>query len=161
MCPFDDDYSDLKKQIKPQQKLTNEKSMFNVPENNFEEKVKEIEQNKQKYKQKISQAALNFKKIIEDKTLSENKSPISKEIDSQVLKELTDLASKINSDESEQEGMGSILLNTILLKFMLVYRDRFNSLEYKIQLLNNRIDEFPTLIEKRLDRLDARKLDNK
>lgn len=155
--PFDEEIEDLSK-LKMFGK--NEKSMFKpqIQDEDFEDKVKEIEKRKQKYRQTIANLSLQFKKIIEDKTLIQNKNELSKTIEADTLKEIVELAGKINADQNEQEGMGSLLLCTILLKALIIFRDRENSLEYKLHLLEKRIDEFPSLIEKRLERFNDKRI---
>lgn len=155
--PFDEEIEDLSK-LKMFGK--NEKSMFKpeVQEKDFEERVKEIEKQKQKYRQTIASLSLQLKKIIEDKTLVQNKNELSKTIESDTLREIVELAGKINADQNEQEGMGSLLLCTILLKCLIIFRDRENSLEYKLHTLEKRIDEFPSLIEKRLERFNDKRI---
>lgn len=156
--PFDDDYSENLDKVK-QIGLNNDKSMFKPKENNFENKVKELEAGRQKYTQDISKASINFKKILEDKTLKQNKGPLAEKIEADVVKDLTDLARKINSDETQEEGIGSMLLSSLLLKIAILERDRANLLEFRIKELEKKIEDFPNLIETRLNRLNGNKLD--
>ncbi len=155
--PFSEEIDDISK-LKMIGK--NDRSMFKPSESNldFEEKVKEVEKNKQKYKQEIAKLSLQLKQILEDKTLVQNKNELSKIMESDTLKEITALAGKINSDQNEQEGMGSLLLCTILLKTLVMFRDRNNNLEYKLSLLEKRINDFPNLIEKRLERFNDKRI---
>jgi len=158
--PFDEEIEDLSK-LKMRGK--NDKSMFKdsiVYSEDFEEKVKEIEKKKQKYKKEIAALSLQLKKILEDKTLVQNKTELNKTIESDVLRDIVDLAGKINSDPSEQEGMGSLLLCTILLRSIILFRDRENNLEFKIFQLESKIKQFPELIEKRIERLEKAKNGN-
>jgi len=150
--PFDEDLEDISK-LKMVGK--NERSMFKQEPSStsLEEKVKEIEKNKQKYRQEIAKLSLQLKKVLDDKTLQENKNVLSKSIESDTVKEIIDLAQKINSDQNEQEGMGSLLLCTILLKALLSSRDRQNKIEYDLSVLKDEFKKFPDMIEKRLERL--------
>lgn len=159
---FKDDYDDNLPSAK-NQKITNENSIFKnfQGSKDISAEVNKIEQEKQKYKVEISKSIIKLKKVLEDKTLSENKSPLSHQIDSDVIRELASLADKINDDENEKQGMGTFLICTTLLKFMLIYRDRFNQLDYRLSKLESKVDDFPNQIEKRLDRFATNRLDNK
>jgi len=152
--PFDEDFEDISK-LKMIGKNNN--SRFNKPiDNNFEEKAKKIESDKNSYKRKIGALASQLKNILNDKTLISNKSELDKIVEDDVLKEMLDLASKINSDQSEAEGTGSILLSAILLKMMLAYRDRANVLSYKLECLEKEMKEFPKLVENRIERINKK-----
>lgn len=155
--PFDEDFEDISK-LKMVGKNNN--SMFNKPSNNnFDEKVKKVEDDKKQYKKQIASISLQLKNILNDKTLVSNKSELDKIMENDVLKEVIDLASKINSDPSEQEGYGSILLCTLLMKMLLSFRDKNNQLSYDLACLQKKVDDFPKLVESRIERLNGRKMD--
>jgi hypothetical protein len=56
---------------------------------------------------------------------------------------MSKLAQEINSDPGELDGVGSLVWVVLLLKSCFAQRDKINNLEYKL-----------SLIEKRLDKLD-------
>lgn len=133
---FEDDL-DEKSPIK---KVSSKQSIFDsMPkkpkEQDFQEKVAEIEKTKENYNSQSKELISNLNKIISDRTLKENKSPISTEIEKEVLSKLLKLSSQINNDDAEEEGMGSLLIIAAMLKIMLSQRDRLNELEYKISKL--------------------------
>ncbi|MCZ2224478.1 MAG: hypothetical protein LC122_12715 [Chitinophagales bacterium] len=101
----------------------------------FEDKVKDAEETKNLYKKEASLLSLKYKKMLEDKTLVQNKNQLNLEIESDVLRQLVDLGTRINNDQNEQEGMGSMTLIILLLKCNLLLRDKINDLEYKLSLI--------------------------
>lgn len=82
------------------------------------------------YKQKAVDLSIRYKKLLEDKTLDFNKAQSSSEEENLVIRDMVNLAIEINTDELELEGMGSIGVITLLLKMLLLQRDKINKLEY-------------------------------
>lgn len=155
--PFDEDESSnepvnrigLKKPISPQSLSEKNKK---PSQEDFEKKVKEAQERNISYKQRASELALQFKKIMEDKTLVQNKSVFSSEIEREVLSKMVQLAIEINNDPNEQEGMGSLSWITLLFKTAISQRDKINNLDYTIFQLEKKVD----LIEKLLQSLDKK-----
>ena len=50
------------------------------------------------------------------------------------------LAVDVNNDPNEQEGMGSLMWIVLLLKTLLMQRDRINQLEYVVSQLEKKND---------------------
>ena len=90
----------------------------------------------------------SFKKILDDKTLLQNKNIFSLDLEKEIISNLARLAIDMNTDENEIEGMGSVSIITLLLRTSIIQRDRINSLEYKSTLLENRIKELENAAKK-------------
>jgi len=161
--PFDEEEE---KPINPKIGLRNvssQKSIFeNIPKKpspeDFDKKVKEIQDRNSGYKQRAAELAVAFKKMIEDKTLVQNRNIFANELEKETLTKMIQLAVEINNDPNEQEGMGSLGWITLLLKTVLSQRDKINNLEYRIFHLEKKIDSdaFAEKIAKQLQAVDKK-----
>ena len=140
--PFDDDYGDIDNLSKKNglKNISTQKSIFDnnvkkTSQNDFDSSVKNMEEKKINYKQRTSDLAIQFKKLIEDKTLLDNKNIFSKEMEKEVLLNIIQLASEVNNDANESEGIGSLSWIAQLFKTVLYQRDRINNLEYALTQL--------------------------
>jgi hypothetical protein len=78
------------------------------------------------------EAVKRFLKITEDKTLARNRGVIANDVEREIRQELMELAIDLNNDENEPDnGKGSVVTLTVVLKVLLNYRDRLNDLEYE------------------------------
>jgi len=93
-----------------------------------------VEQKKIRNKRTIELAS-QFLSVLRDKTLSNNKSELSKNIEKDICAQLVNLSLEINSDDTETEGMGSVAIINLLLKTTLIQRDLLNELDYKVATL--------------------------
>jgi hypothetical protein len=161
--PFDQDEEFVDTNKKTGLKsVSSRKSIFdNIPkkptQQDFQKKVESVQEKINSNKQKAADLALEFKKILEDKTLPQNKNVFSKEIEREVLTKMVQLAVDINNDPDEADGMGSLSWITLLLKIALAQRDRINTLEYNLHLLDKKIDNSFEKISKELKDLDKEK----
>jgi hypothetical protein len=125
-------------------KIDNSNSSIPVPKTNrteeFNEQANAVHSKNEEYKQRAWDLSPKFKSIIEDRTLIENKSPVSKNLEQEVLNNLVQLASEMNLDANQPEGRGSVVLSMLLMKMLLVQRDIINSLAYKINTLEKNND---------------------
>ncbi len=161
--PFDEEEE---KDVAPKIGLRNvssQKSIFEkIPKKptaeDFDKKVKEIQERSSGYKQRAADLAISFKKMMEDKTLVQNRSIFTNELEREILGKMIQLAVEINNDPNEQEGMGSLGWITLLFKTVLSQRDRINNLEYKIFHLEKKIDSdsFSEKIIKQLQAIDKK-----
>lgn len=157
--PFDEEEE---KPINPKVGLKNvssQKSIFEkIPKKpspeDFDKKVKEIQDRNYGYKQRAAELAIAFKKMIDDKTLVQNRNIFSNELEKETLTKMIQLAVEINNDPNEQEGMGSLGWITLLFKTVLSQRDKINNLEYKVFQLEKKIDS-DYLFEKITKQLQA------
>lgn len=128
--------------------VSSQKSMFDTNKSptaptpqQFDERVQQVSSKSNDYKIKAGELAVQYKKILADKTLVQNKNVFSEEIEREILTKMVNLAIQINNDEDEQEGMGSLGWITILLKTQFSVRDRLNELEYQLLQLKKQNEE--------------------
>jgi len=167
--PFDEEEDDnnklpeLKTGIK---KASSQKSIFDsmpkkTSSNDFKEQVKQIEEKNIGYKKTAAELSIAFKKLIADKTLSQNRNIFMNETEQEVLSKLISLGSDINEDPVEKEGIGSLMIIILLLKTCLYQRDRINSLEYSYSQLEKKSDYSvlkSTILKEILVELDKKKI---
>ena len=127
--------------------VSSQKSIFDAKpkkpsQEDFDNKVQKIQETNSGYKAKAADLALQFRKLLEDKTLLQNKNVFARELEKEILTNMAELAIEINNDPHEQEGMGSLGWVILLLKTVLSQRDRINNLEYTISLLDKKIEQF-------------------
>jgi len=112
------------------------------------------------YSAKASELSLAFKKVMEDQTVPQNKSPIAKDAERELIGKLVALGTAMNNDRRDpQEGQGSMGVITMLLHFTLFQRDRINVLEYNLDQLyqnqsklNKKLADQEKLIKELIDK---------
>lgn len=133
--PFKDSGPIKKKSIK----FNNENSSVPAPKPSpvavFEEQAKKANSRYEEYKQRTWELSSKFKAMIEDKILPELKSPLTKGIEIETITKLVALASDMNEDDNQPEGIGSTALSYMLMKMLLIQRDTINILQYKVDKL--------------------------
>lgn len=102
----------------------------------FEQQATKAFSRDQDYKQRMNDLAIKFKAMVEDRVLNGNKTTIVKEVENETLQRLVQLASEMNADEAQDEGLGNTALSMLLMKMILLQRDRINALEFKLEKLN-------------------------
>jgi hypothetical protein len=125
-------------------KINNSKSKFQVKNDqkkDFDQKVKELVSEKSERNKKALELGQKFLSALNDKTLSSNKSLIQKDLEKQICNDLFLLATAVNNDPTESEGGGSLVLDTLFFKSLLMMRDRLNELEYSFKSLNEKLKE--------------------
>jgi hypothetical protein len=122
------------------------------------EKKEQEKLDKEEYIKKFDQAADNlisynedktkrtvgiiskFLRLAEDKTLSKNKGSIAIDVEKEIRQDVIQIALDLNNDETEEDnGKGSVVVITALIKIILSQRDRLNDLEYENQLIKQEI----------------------
>jgi hypothetical protein len=135
----DDEDSNLKNGLKDD--ILKRKSRFSsndkkIPSKvQFDESVKSSRVNDNSIIASIAGLTSRYKGYILDKTLTNNKNPLTKEEESETIKALCDVGLNLNEDQNQREGIGSIGLNSLLLKSVLTQRDKINELSYEIHNL--------------------------
>jgi len=143
--PFDEEDSDQPEQSKKVtlKNVSSQKSIFEsmpkkqTPEE-FEQKVRKVQERTSHYKAKAADLATQFNKAMSDKTLSQNKNMFQQDMEKDLLRQMIELAVEINNDGREQEGMGSLSWITLLLKTCFSQRDKINRLEYAVSQLEKK-----------------------
>lgn len=164
--PFDEeeDLPSIQSQKIGIKKVSTQKSIFEgVPrkptQEDLNQKVKEIQERDSSYKTKTVELAIQFNKIIADKTLPSNKNPFQKEMEIDLLRDMVKLAQEINADIKEREGEGSLSLIILLLKTCLFQRNKINVLEYMLSQLEKKND--PVYLMDLVSKEINKALDNK
>lgn len=119
----------------------------------FDEKATEIFEQQENYKSLIWDLSTKYKSFINDKTVPENKSLISKDIEKEVLDKLIGLASEMNEDINQPDGHGNVVLNMLLMKCMLIQRDMINSLSFKVDNLEKLSFKLSNELEKKQNKM--------
>jgi len=141
--PFDDN-----KKPKPRKtglKINNEGSNLPPPKPStseaFSQKADAAFIKIQGYKQRMWDLSAKFKSFIEDKILPLNKTLVSKDLENEVLQQLITVASEMNEDDTQPEGLGSTALCMLLMKMTLLQRDIINSLAYEVDKLKMQLQK--------------------
>jgi len=151
--PFDDDADDNQgSSKKPSLKLNNSNSILNtLPKKQnlaeLEKRVKESQDNTTVSHSEASELSILYKKVMEDKTLSENKNFLVIEAEKELLGKIANNAININNDENEQEGMGSVGWILVVLRMLLLQRDKINKQEYLLTMLDKKIKSLSDKID--------------
>jgi len=135
----DTDPETVQNPVKKSLKIDNSKSQFQtkpIDKESFDKKVKESISDKTDRNKKAFDLGQKFISILSDRTLVSNKGPIQKDLEKQICNDLFALAVAVNNDPSESEGAGSLVLDTLFFKSLLIMRDRLNELEYSLKVNN-------------------------
>src|SRR5258708_1626043 len=120
-------------------KITNEGSSVPAPKPDssaeFDKQAKQEAASYEDYKKRTWELSTRLKGMVEDKTLPENKSPLTRDLEIETLNRLVVLASEMNEDSTQPEGIGSTALSFLLIKMLLVQRDIINNLSFKVDKL--------------------------
>lgn len=155
MGAFDDKKDDSPPQVKQRVglKLNNSNSMFaNVPKKptqaELDQAVKESMGKDQDYKERAAALSLSFTKLLNDRTLLQNKNVFAADLERETIGKLAQLGLDLDNDENvEEAGMGSIGLINLLFRSLLIQRDKINNLDYELhelQLKLNSLVDKPT-----------------
>lgn len=150
--PFDED--EVKPSAQSQKigikKVSPQKSIFeSMPKKpgpeDLEQKVQQVQERASGYKAKLYDLAIQFNNAMIDKTLQQNKNMFQREIESELLRDMSNLAQEINSDPMEKDGVGSLNWIVLLLKTCLNQRDRINRLEYALSQIEKKFEQLDKL----------------
>lgn len=150
--PLDDDKPSEQSKKIGIRKVSSQKSIFDdapkkPSQEDLQKNAKKAEENFSENKTRAYQLANDFLRAMEDKTLPENKNVFQKDMEKELLRNMSNLAQEINSDPLELDGVGSLSWIVLLLKTCLTQRDKINTLEYNVR------DKL-SKIEKKLQGLD-------
>ena len=106
----------------------------------FQQKVQQSQETLAGYKKRAAELFVLFQRAMSDKTLAQNRNIFNMETEKEMLQNMLQLATEINNDPNEQEGMGSLTLITLLLKTCLAQRDKVNELEFAVSQLSKKLD---------------------
>lgn len=137
--------SEEEKEI-PGLKLTNKKSRVRQAreDEDLVGRASEIQEKFQARKQNAYALAAQFVEFLNDKTLPDNKGVIGKDLEKELIGKLVQFAIDTNNDPNEQyDGMGSVGIITLLLRALLIQRDKLNRLDYKLSKLEQKLSSQP------------------
>ncbi len=106
----------------------------------FQQKVQQTQETLTGYNRRAADLFMQFQKAMADKTLPQNRNVFNHEAEKEMLQNMLQLATEINNDPNEQEGMGSLTWIILLFKTCLAQRDRVNELEYAMTSLQKKLD---------------------
>jgi hypothetical protein len=145
-------------------KVSSQQSIFDsMPKkpspDEFEAKVKKVQEKTSRYKSLAADLATSFNKSMIDKTLPQNKNIFQQDFEKELMGKMVQLAIEINNDPNESEGMGSLTWITLLMKTCFTQRDKINRLEYAVAQLEKKTAEpiVTELVKKEI----TKALDNK
>lgn len=134
-----------------QTKLDNTKSKFSKQKELLSDKeafvnrANSVSEQMQNTKLKALELTKQYWEVIHDQTLSDNKGPLQKSLEKEILSNLAKYALELNqdpppgSDEIRPQGYGSIAMVNLLFKSVLYFRDKNNDLEYKVAQLEKQV----------------------
>jgi hypothetical protein len=124
-------------------KINNDRSNIKTPETtnevSFDEKAAAVKNRMEEHKKVVWELSGKFKAMIEDQTLPENKTIISKGLEKEVLDKLIEIATMLNTDQVYPEGWGSSALGMLFMKMFLLQRDAINTMAFKIDKLEKQL----------------------
>jgi hypothetical protein len=162
--PFDSEPKEPRENKVKLKNVSSQKSMFDgaakkpTPQE-FQQQVQVAQERASTYKKKASELAVQFSRMMADKTLPQNKNIFAQESKRELLQNMVQLAKDINNDPDELEGDGSLILTIVLFNTCFDQRDRLNQLEYNLSQIQNKLDStaFTDFISKEI----AKALDKK
>lgn len=132
--------SKVTKGVKLKNKTQPEKPKIPTREE-FEQTAKTYFEQKKKLNTDMIDLVKQFYSFLEDKTLSENKKGLARDIEQDHRVKLINLIRLIDYTEAEsedgQEGVGTYSILSVILKAILIQRDKINELDYTVHKLKS------------------------
>jgi len=113
----------------------------------FDKEVINHQKNENDIRQRVMELSGKFKSTLKDRTLEENKGPIKKDYESELINQLCDVGLRMNNDQSQPEGLGSIGLNNLLFRAILIQRDTINDLAYQVVQMKKVLSDIKKAID--------------
>jgi len=158
--PFDDPTDKSEASPKVSLKTPQTKSMFDgvnkkPAREEVEKQAHEINERLNSYPERSAELIPLFIKLLNSKTLVQNRSALDDEIETDIIKKLMQLGLDMNNDEYQEDmGSGSIGLTVLLMKCLLIQRNKINELEYAFTQLKSEIKS--TQQQKPISALDTK-----
>ena len=106
----------------------------------FQQKVQQSQETLTGYNKRAADLFVQFQRSMSDKTLPQNRNVFLAETEKEMLQNMLQLATEINGNPDEQEGMGSLTWIILLFKTCLAQRDRMNEMEFALVTLQKKLD---------------------
>lgn len=117
-------------------KFGNERSRFTKAANadyDFQKRAETLINSRNEQKQQGMQLINQFMSAMREKIIPENRGTISIEFEKDLRAKLIKLCIELDNDEAEPNvGMGSATLIALLLKVVMLQRDRINELDHRL-----------------------------
>ena len=99
------------------------------------------------YNNRAVDVALKFRAAIESTVLAQNKTTNDSLAEKDLIRDIVQLATDMNNDELQEEGIGSVAIISLVLRNLLTQRDRINSIDHKNFLLEAKVAELTSKLE--------------
>ncbi len=131
-------------------KISNSKSSIKeVPKiDDFRKRVNEILSQEDEQKKLAFELMSQFQNYLKDKTLDASKDANVRANELKSIENLIDFSRIINSDENQQEDLGTISLFITLYRALFSQRDRINELEYQQTKMAKEVGNLIRQVEK-------------
>lgn len=162
MAGFDETPKDPKVQKvnlkKPSQPSIFDNMVKKPSQQDFDKQVAVVSAQQNQYKYRAAEHLASYIKVMQDKTLPQNKNVISNSFEGDLIKNMVRLAKEVDNDPNEElVSEGSLGLITILLSVNLSQRNQLNNLEYNNLQLEKKINSLIEEIKKISPPLDNKK----
>jgi len=138
----DDEESDKEIKSKKGLRINNAKSSIPNPipkPQDFRDNISKVLNEEEEQKKIAFEIANRFINALKDKTLDSNKNVTIRKSEKQAIMDMIDFARLINSDEQQEENLGTMSVVSTLLKAIFIQRDKINENEYKIAKLETEL----------------------
>jgi hypothetical protein len=155
----DDDSEDQVYVPKKTVKLDNSASTVRPnlpPPDNFRENIQKILTEEEEQKRVGFELTQKFFGLVKDKILDETKDTRYREYEKSTIRDLIDFARLINSDQNQEENIGTMSFVLALARAILMQRDRINQIDYDNQQLKKEIANANNRISKIMEQLQNR-----
>lgn len=114
----------------------------NAPKPNkeaFEQRASQANDRLNSYIERSAELIPLFLKMLNDKTLPENRSILTNDLEKEIIGNMMQLGLDMDADIAEKDGAGSIGLCVLLMKCLLLQRDKMNTIEYNLLQVKNEL----------------------
>lgn len=111
-------------------------SAYTSLKDDFEKKVKDVSDSNNERNKKAFELGSAFIKLLDDKTLKENKGPQQTNKELQICNELFNLATELNNADNEPEAAGAAMLDVLFFRALISMRNRLNEIEFQLSKQN-------------------------
>lgn len=152
---FEKEFDEEKMQLNKGLKLKNKKQQLKQEvRRSFEEVVEQTQLTKEINMQEALVLGVKFMDLLKDKTLLENKGPLQKSLEQEVITDWQKYIKLINNDANAiYDGQGSLSAIVLLLHSTVRLRNRLNELEHANSVLNSKLDILSEKLENKTSKI--------
>lgn len=142
--PFEGDDEEDDEKIRPKKGLRINNAKSSIPNpvpkpQDFRDNINKVLSEEEEQKKLAFEIATRFINALKDKTLDANKNVTVREGEKRAVMDMIDFARLINSDETQEENLGTMSIISTLLKAIFIQRDRINESEYRVAKLETEL----------------------